>query len=275
MSSSTKEQDDAIKAAAQKFLFDRHDFSEDAIANAQEEEARHKFTQDDIDAARTDSFELGKAEGLSTAKQQQQEAISQTLNSISDDLKKLIQAESDRNTMKNADVATLTISVSKKLLPGLAKKYALGEVEATLINALNERHEEPRLAIRVPDNLLEPLQQKIDKLVKDQGFAGQVILLADDAMSQTDCKVEWADGGAERDFEALFSTIEGHFISAIEGLNNPTTPPTNEPEIKIEPKIEPKIDVEAQIEAETTPEKDDNLDTDNVNTKDDPTQGDI
>jgi len=266
MSSSTKEQDDAVKAAAQKFLFDRHDFSEDAIANAQEKEARHKFTQDDIDAARTDSFELGKAEGLSTAKQQQQEAISQTLASISDDLKQLIQAEGDRNIVKNADVATLTLKVSKKLLPGLAKKYALGEIETTLINSLNERHEEPRLAIRVPDNLLEPLKQKIDQMVKDQGFAGQVILLADEAMAQTDCKVEWADGGAERDFEALFSTIEGHFISAIEGLNNPPTPPMNAPEIK----TEPKVDIETRIEAETTPEKDDN-----VNTKDDPIQGDI
>lgn len=271
MSSSTKEQDDAVKAAAQKFLFDKHDFSEDALASAQAEEARHKFTQDDIDAARTDSFELGKTEGLSTAKQQQEEAISQTLTSISDDLKRLIQAEGDRNTVKNADVATLTLSVSKKLLPGLAKKYALGEVEATLINALNERHEEPRLAIRVPDNLLEPLQQKIDTLAKDQGFAGQVILLADDAMAQTDCKVEWADGGAERDFEALFATIEEHFTSAIEGLNNTPAPSTNEPKIKTEPKIE----AETEIEAKLAPEKDDNLDTNNVNTEDDTTQGEI
>jgi hypothetical protein len=40
------------------------------------------------------------------------------------------------------------------------------------------------------------------------GYSGEVVLLADNQMGLSDCLVEWADGGAERNVERLWSEVE-------------------------------------------------------------------
>ena len=42
--------------------------------------------------------------------------------------------------------------------------------------------------------------------------------MSDDNLAATDVRVEWADGGAERLYERLFSQVEGEFAKAIAGM---------------------------------------------------------
>ena len=49
----------------------------------------------------------------------------------------------------------------------------------------------------------------------ERGFAGKLILIAEDNLGPSDCRVEWADGGAERLYERLFAQIEMEFAKAI------------------------------------------------------------
>ena len=70
----------------------------------------------------------------------------------------------------------------------------------------------------VPTMHLDALKNRMDDLALERGFAGKLILIADDTMEASDCRVEWADGGAERLYERLFAQIENEFAKSMSAI---------------------------------------------------------
>ncbi|MBI3440956.1 MAG: hypothetical protein HY052_04010 [Proteobacteria bacterium] len=193
---------------AKKFLFDTHDFSKKKPG------ADVVYTEEQVTAARNQ----GVALGLQEAKQRQEERIANLLQKTLDSVEKLAQAEERRELEKCIDTITLAMRVTHKLLPKFSTQYALPEIERVILQALELRKDEPRIAVIVPTVHLETLKAQIDAFALGKGYAGKVILLADDTLPPTDCRVEWADGGAERVYERLFSQMENEFTQAISGV---------------------------------------------------------
>jgi len=208
MNSSTKN-DGEVK----KFLFDTNDFGE------------HKSTADDpvyteaqLLLAKNQAFEQGKAEGAQDTRQNQEEQSLRCLENIIKLLEKLILAEDRREIAQMMDTVRLTARVTHKLLPQFSDRFAVDEIERVIAQAVEARRDEPRLAITVPAAHLEALKGQIDRIAVERGYAGKLILLADDNMSPSDVRVEWADGGAERLYERLYAQIELEFAKAIAGM---------------------------------------------------------
>ena len=55
---------------------------------------------------------------------------------------------------------------------------------------------------------LDALQERLTQLSAASGFEGRVVLIGDDAMGESDCRVEWADGGVEREAGRIWRAIE-------------------------------------------------------------------
>ena len=54
----------------------------------------------------------------------------------------------------------------------------------------------------------DALQEKLGQMSASNGFEGRVVLIADDEMGESDCRVEWADGGVEREAGRIWRAIE-------------------------------------------------------------------
>lgn len=199
-----------------KFLFDTHDFDK----TKPEAEEKPVFSEEQLTLARQQATTQGRQEGLREAKQAQEEQITKSLSAISARLEEMIAAEDRRETEKLVDAATLAMRVAHKLLPKFARTYALEEIKGVILSAIEQRRDEPRIAVIVSPAHLEYLKEKIDALALEKGYAGKMILLADDALAETDCRVEWADGGAERLYERLSAQIENEFTKAIAGMKS-------------------------------------------------------
>jgi flagellar assembly protein FliH len=61
--------------------------------------------------------------------------------------------------------------------------------------------------LRVAREIYEPLRERLDALAKAAGYAGRIVLLVDDAIAAGDARVEWADGGAERNLAGQCAEI--------------------------------------------------------------------
>ena len=157
-------------------------------------------------------------EGVKETRQQQEELSLRYLEKIITLLEKLVLAEDRREIAQMMNTVMLTARVTHKLLPQFADRFSLGEIERVIVEAIEARRDEPRIAITVPTAHLETLRGQIDGLAIEKGYAGKVILLADDHLSPSDVRVEWADGGAERMYERLYAQIEGEFAKAIAGM---------------------------------------------------------
>jgi len=196
-----------------KFLFDTNNFDK-----AQDLPAP-VYTDEQLQLARTQGYAQGKSEGFTEARQQQEEQIAAALMKMAALTEKLAGEEDRREIEKCLSAVSLTMRVAHKLLPQFAQKYALGEIERVISESIEVRRDEPRIAVIVPTAHLEALKPRVDPLSSEKGFAGKIILLADDGLAPSDCRVEWADGGAERLYERLFSQIENEFAKAIAGMN--------------------------------------------------------
>jgi flagellar assembly protein FliH len=197
---------------AKKFMFDRNNFDRSKPEVV-------LYTEEQLLLAKNQSLALGKTEGVKDTKQKQEELITQLLQKTLAQAEKLVKNEDRREVEKCADAVKLAMQVVHKLLPGFAQQYAVPEIERVITQSIEARRDEPRIAVIVPTVHLELLKTRIDALTTDKSYAGKVILIADDNLPPTDCRVEWADGGAERLYERLFSQIENEFTKSIAGMN--------------------------------------------------------
>ena len=101
----------------------------------------------------------------------------------------------------------------------------MDEIESTVQAVLEKRKEEPRLVVTVHDSILDKLRSRMDTLGESAGFHGKVILMGGDDLAPTDCRIEWADGGAEKNFEQIFTEIENTLSRQLAGGKNTTDKP--------------------------------------------------
>ncbi|MCE2510829.1 MAG: hypothetical protein J4G10_07650 [Alphaproteobacteria bacterium] len=190
---------------AKKFLFEAN--FENPLNDLREEPVR-AFTEEDLAAAQKKGFDEGKSEGRKEAEAETDRQAVNALEQISKHLASLNAAQSEASKSNAREASELAMTVARKVIPEISKHGALVEIEAMVRQCLADRFEEPRVVIRVHDSLLDNLRTRIDAVAENAGFPGKLILLADEALHDADCRVEWADGGAERDEERIWKDIE-------------------------------------------------------------------
>lgn len=206
MNSSTKN-DGEMK----KFLFDNNDFDKPAPA----EKPAISYSEEQLILAKTQAHAQGKQEAAAEARAAQELQTQKLLDTLIAQMERLIAAE-DRREIENMMAATkLALRVTHKLLPQMAERFSLAEIEGVILSSLDVRKDEPRIAVMIPVQHMDVLKDRIDRLALERGFAGKMILIADDNLGPSDCRVEWADGGAERMYDRLSAQIEMEFAQAI------------------------------------------------------------
>jgi len=209
--------------APKKYLFDSSFDDEAKVAEAAAtpaEAALIHYGAADLAAARDEGFAVGAAAGAAEARAAIEQATADGLAAIAARLKVLhdLQDESAERGVRGA-VGT-AIAIVRKLHPELARRHGLVEIEALLSRTLEALRDEPRLVVRVADGLLDPLRDRLDDMTRATGFEGRLVLLADTAIAIGDCRIEWADGGVERDVASLWRDIETAWQRGLGGADD-------------------------------------------------------
>lgn len=190
-------------APVKKFAFETA-FGDEA--QAQEEARRRALEQriaDAREAGRREGFASGRAQALEEIEAQ----IAATLERIAASCDRLFAERAALAQAFEAQTAVLAHAIAGKLAPILMAAHPLAEIEALVSECLDACRREPRLVVRVCEALLDPLGERIERLKAGSSFVGEIVLLSDPALGPNDCRVEWPDGGAERDMASLERAI--------------------------------------------------------------------
>lgn len=236
MATTTKKREEAFRAfdtdagdeiaaavAVRRFLFS-YDFaapeSEKAKTPAQDIDAQAEvvdappppppplFTEEDLAAAREEARVLGHAQGLKDAEDSALHFQVLALEAVADQLTAARAAQDQANAETHRMAAALAVAVVKKLLPVYARDHGVAEIEALVAACLPHLLNEPRLILRVAPDNAEAVRGRVEPLARDRGFGGAVVVMADAGVGPADCRLEWNNGGAERDVETLFQRIQ-------------------------------------------------------------------
>lgn len=175
--------------------------------------------EDIRDAAYAEGLEAGRTEIMNSLEQ----SCTQLMQNISVATENLHMRQDEQISLMNKESAKLAHAIIEKLAPALVNQTPLAEIELLVQQCLKNSPLEPRLVIRIDEAILPALEEKIDGLKQENGFPGKVILISEPMANISDCRVEWANGGAERNFDKLLETIESTlqlFIEAPEETAN-------------------------------------------------------
>jgi len=123
------------------------------------------------------------------------------------------------------EAVEVAVAVARKLTPALIEREPFAEISALASHCFRELIAAPHLAVRVSDTLYAAAREKLGDIAQAHGYAGRLVVLGEPSIAPGDCRIEWADGGVNRDRAAADAAIGeavDRYISARRNLAEAT-----------------------------------------------------
>lgn len=188
-----------------KFLFDLHDFQKEA----EEEKERRKnknppppmFSLEDMESARQHAFEAGKQEGLQQAKDSIEQQTEIAVQSLTDAIKTLEEAEASRyDAYLNHSVA-MAYKALKKALSPLLDVTREDQIKAALQTFFQDNTQKSDLTLFVHSSMVTAIEKHA------KGLSPTMVVEKDDTLSAAQARIEWTNGIFEFKPDALVVQI--------------------------------------------------------------------
>jgi flagellar assembly protein FliH len=201
-------------AAPAKFLFDM-DFS--APDKSRERPATPSEIAQKVAAAEARAYRDGYEAGQREAKAESDRRTALALEEIKLGIQNIAARFSGIETRMETEAVEVAVAVARKLCSELIAGEPLAEVTGLVSDCFSHLVATPHLVVRIHDSLYEAARERIERLAKQSGFEGRLVILAEPGIETGDCKIEWADGGVvlERSaIEAKISELVGRYMAS-------------------------------------------------------------
>lgn len=209
-------------ASYRKYMFDldfdpphqRHPVAEAVEEEEPEEEAEPEppppptFSEEELAFARESAFEEGRQAGHGEAQEQSERLTASALTALSDQMQTVFRQQDEANEANSQAAVRVAMAVLKKVLPAACEAHAFEEVTRVVEEVVGHILDEPRIIVKVAEPLVDPVRERLEAVCQAHGFEGRVVVQTDHRLPVGDCRVEWTDGGAERDQARLLEDIE-------------------------------------------------------------------
>jgi flagellar assembly protein FliH len=162
---------------------------------------------------RAEGFEAGRASAEARAAERLAEEAARLANACRAMIATL---DADRLAIEKQAV-DLALAIAAKLAGRLIDREPEAEIRKLLAECLGPLRKAPHLVLRINAGDADAIRPHVDRLVKENGFEGRIIILGEDDMARGDCRIEWADGGIVRDRASVVADIEARIARYIEG----------------------------------------------------------
>jgi flagellar assembly protein FliH len=120
-------------------------------------------------------------------------------------------------TRLECEAVEVAVAVARKLAPTLVDREPFAEISALASDCFRQLVASPHIAVRVGDGLYAAAREKLEDIVRARGFEGRLVVLAESDIGPGDCRIEWADGGINRDsarVDAAIGEAVARYLSA-------------------------------------------------------------
>jgi len=201
-------------AAPAKFLFDM-DFS--APDKARERPATASEIAQKVAAAEARAYRDGFDAGQREAKAESDRRAALALEQIGIAIKGIAARFSGIETRMETEAVDVAVAVARKLCAALIANEPLGEISGLVSECFSHLVATPHLVVRINDSLYEAARERIERLAKQSGFEGRLVILAEPEIAGGDCRIEWADGGVVLEraaIEAKINELVGRYVAS-------------------------------------------------------------
>ena len=202
-----------MSATKRKFLFDT-DFAGAADGKPTISLAEHALKLAEAEAA---ARKYGYADAQSDAEVESGRRMADALERVAAGLAVANRSLEAIETRLECEAVEVAVAVARKLAPALIAREPFAEISALASECFRQLIAAPHVAVRVNDALHALAKEKLDDIVRARSFTGRLVVLAEPDIAPGDCRIEWADGGINRDSAgaeaAIGAAVEG-YVSA-------------------------------------------------------------
>src|SRR5579884_4131161 len=184
--------------------------------------AEHNEKRAEAEAA---GFRRGYAQAQSDAEVEANRRVAATLEGIAASIAAASVALAAIETRLECEAVEVAVAVARKLAPTLVAREPFVEIAAPAGQCFRELVSAPHSAVRVNDALYDTARARLEKIARAKNFEGRLVVLAEPDIAIGDCRIEWADGGINRNSAATDAAIAAAvsgYISARDAAANET-----------------------------------------------------
>jgi flagellar assembly protein FliH len=193
-----------MRAAPAKFLFE-NDFAPGG-------EKKPLVTLDDhtakIKEAEAAAFARGFQQGTSEARSEAEKRSGAIIERIATAMTALDTKLEAVEATFETEAVEVAVAVAKKLAPQLMAQEPFAEIAALAVGCFRNLVKCPHVVVRVNDALHETARARLDEIVRRCSPDTRLVVLAEPEIAVGDCRIEWADGGIDRDSAAIEAAID-------------------------------------------------------------------
>jgi flagellar assembly protein FliH len=190
-----------MKAAA-KFLFEEDFASGERPTITLVEAERRRADAESV------AYRKGFADGQVQAQGEAAERIAAAMAVIADGLARIERALAGIEARLETEAVDVAVAVGNKLATELIAREPFAEIGALAADCFRQLVATPHVAVRIGPDIYDEAKHKLEEIAALEGFQGRLTVLADASLSPGDCRIEWAEGGVDRDRTAALSAID-------------------------------------------------------------------
>ena len=199
-----------MKAAA-KFLFDEDFASGERPTITLVEAERRRADAESV------AYRKGFAAGQVQAQGEATERVAAALAVIADGLARIERVLAGIEAQLETEAVDVAVAVGRKLATELIAREPFTEIGALASECFRQLVATPHVAVRIGPDIYDEAKHKLDEIAALHGFQGRLSVLSDASLLAGDCRIEWAEGGVDRDRTAAFAAIDdvvGRYVTA-------------------------------------------------------------
>ncbi|MGN6571591.1 MAG: FliH/SctL family protein [Pseudolabrys sp.] len=154
------------------------------------------------------AYRNGFAAGQAQAQGETAQHAASALALIADGLSRIDRALAGIEARLETEAVEVAVSVANKLAPELIAREPFAEIEALAIDCFRQLVKTPHIVVRIGPDIFAPAKEKLEEIARMRGFEGRLMVEADSALAVGDCRIEWSEGGVNRDRAATLASID-------------------------------------------------------------------
>lgn len=171
------------------------------------EKIEASYTQEQLDAAVRSAEERGFESGFKAASGNSEKKQLELLDNLNNRIITLLSETGQIRSEAAQESLQVALEVVQKILPSLEREQAQREVENFLTENFPNFSREQALSFSFNPEMAAAFPELISKLADRNDFEGRIAVHKDPALGLSDCRVEWQNGGVERNTHKMLEKV--------------------------------------------------------------------
>lgn len=187
---------------------------------------KRAFTPEEVEAARAQGYAEGERSAVARAEQHAANALADISRAVQEAFSTLAAVAHEHRSGS----AMLALAAGRKIADAALERFPEAPASAALVALAREVEAQPRITVRVSEDLVERTQVALEETAHAIGFPGQIVARADANMPPAAFTFDWGDGRASFDPDEATRRVAEALEAAIaaEGLHAEPLLPASE-----------------------------------------------